>query len=105
MVGPIDRNDGCKGGEREMNARETNVKDEWHSRVVKNHNLRNQVGLELVQINIERAIKTEGSRDRRNDLRDESVEVGKAGRRDAQVLLADFVNSLVIDLNHVDYVW
>lgn len=65
--------------------------------------LRNQVCLELVQINIERAVETEGSRDRRNDLRNESVEVGEAGRRDVQVLLADVINSLVVDLNHVNY--
>ena len=59
MVGPVNRNDGCKGSEREMNTRETNVKSEWHSSVTKkNNDLRNQVSLELVQINIERTIKT-----------------------------------------------
>lgn len=50
MVGPVNRNDGCKGSEREMNTRETNVKSKWHSKlkIVKNYDLRNQVSLKLV---------------------------------------------------------
>lgn len=36
MVGPVDRNDGCKGSEGEMNTREANVKSESYSRNVEN---------------------------------------------------------------------
>ena len=66
-----------------------------------NGNSRNQVGLELVQVDVERAVETERSRDRRDDLSDEAVQVGEAGLRNAEVLLADVVDSLVINLYHL----
>lgn len=59
---------------------------------------RDQVGLELVQINVKGASKTEGGGDGRDDLRDETVEVGEARKRYAQVLLADVEDGLVVNL-------
>lgn len=59
---------------------------------------RDQVGLELVEIDIQGAVESEGGGNRGNDLRDEPVQVGKTGGQDVQVLLADVVDSLVIDL-------
>ena len=61
-------------------------------------NLRNKVGLELVQINIETAIETKRSGDAKDDLCDESVKVGEAGLSHVEVLLADLVDGLVINL-------
>ena len=58
MVGLLRRDDGREGGQREVNARE-----------------RHQVGLELVQVDVERAIETKRRSDRRNNLSDEAVEV------------------------------
>ena len=40
---------------------------------------RNQVGLELIQINIQGSIKSEGCGDGRDDLGDETVKVSEAG--------------------------
>jgi hypothetical protein len=61
-------------------------------------NSRDQVGLELIQINIQGPIETKRSSNRRDDLGNKSVQIGEAGRRDTQVLLADVINCLVIDL-------
>ena len=60
---------------------------------------RNQVGLELIQINVQGSIKSEGGGDGRDDLSDETVEVSEAGVSNVQVLLADIVDSFVIDLD------
>ena len=60
---------------------------------------RNQVGLELIQINVQGSIKSEGCGDGRDDLGDETVEVSEAGVSNVQVLLADIVDSFVIDLD------
>lgn len=59
---------------------------------------RNQVGLELVQIDVERTIESEGSGDGGNDLSNQPVQVGKTGGLDVQVLLANVIDSFVVDL-------
>jgi hypothetical protein len=51
-----------------------------------------QVRLELVQVNIERTIETEGGGDGRDDLSNDAVEVLEAGGLDAEVLAADVVD-------------
>ena len=66
----------------------------------KEANIRDKIGLELVEIDVEGAIKSKRSSDRRNDLGDETVEVGEARRGDAKLGLADIVNSFVIHLSH-----
>jgi hypothetical protein len=43
---------------------------------------RNQVGLELIQVDVERAIEPEGGSDGRDDLSDKPVQVSEAWRRD-----------------------
>lgn len=62
MVSLLVRDDRGEGGEREVNTRE-----------------RHQVGLELVQIDVQRAIETQRGGDGRNNLRDQAVEVGETG--------------------------
>lgn len=59
--------------------------------------VRHQVGLELVEIDIERTIKPQRRRDRRHDLRDQAVEVLVARARDVEVAAADVVDGLVVD--------
>jgi len=87
------------GGEREMDTGETKVAGENISMMTGGLHSRYQVGLELVEINVERSIEAQRSGDGRNNLSDQAVKVGEAGRDDAQFLLANVVNSLVIDLH------
>jgi len=80
VMGFLSRDDRGKGRKREVDTRE-----------------RNQVGLELIEINIERAIEAQRSSDGRNNLGNQPVEVDETGRGDVEVLLADVVNGFVID--------
>ena len=76
MVGLLGGDDGCEGGKREVNTGEANVtlstvqtgKARWYSR--------NQVGLELVQIDVEGTVESEGSGDGGNNLSNQPVQVG-----------------------------
>ena len=61
-------------------------------------NLRNQVGLELVQVDVEGTIETKGSRDGGDDLGNETVQVREAGLGDVELVLADIEDRLVVDL-------
>ena len=56
-----------------------------------------QVGLELVQINVESAIKPQGRSDGADNLGDETVQVLVAGTRDIEVALADVVDGLIVN--------
>lgn len=62
-------------------------------------NSRNQVRLELVEIDIQRAIETEGCSNRGNDLGNEPVKVWEARGGDIKPLLADVVNSFIVHLS------
>ena len=73
-------NDGGEGGEREVDTREGH-----------------QVGLELVQVYVQGTVESEGSGDGRDDLGNQTVEIGEAWGADSQVLLADVIDSLVVD--------
>ncbi len=56
-----------------------------------------QVGLELVQVDVESTIKPERRSNGTDDLGDKAVQVLIVGTRDIQITLADVVNCLVID--------
>ena len=56
-----------------------------------------QVGLELVEVDVEGTVETQGSGDGRNDLSDQTVQVLVAGALNAEVAAADVVDSLVVD--------
>ena len=73
-------NDGGESGEREVDTGE-----------------RHQVGLEFVQIDIQGTVESERSGDGRNNLGNQTVEVGEAWGSDSQVLLADIVDGLIVD--------
>lgn len=59
--------------------------------------IRNQVGLELVQINVERTIESQTRRDGADNLSDQTVEVFVVGAGNVQVATADIVDGLVVD--------
>lgn len=58
---------------------------------------RYQVGLELVQVDVKRAIESEGGGNGRDDLSDQSVEVGVTRGLNAEVLSANVVNGFIVD--------
>lgn len=58
--------------------------------------VRNKVGLELVQVDVERTVEPERRRDGADDLRDQAVEVLVGRPGDVKVATADVVNSLVV---------
>jgi len=60
--------------------------------------VRHQVGLELSDINVESTIETKGSSQRRDDLGDQTIQVGVGRTLNIQVAAADIVESFVIDL-------
>jgi len=64
---------------------------------VVNARIGDQVGLELVEINVKCAVESQGRGDRGNNLGDQAVEVLVAGPGDVQVPPADIVDSLVVD--------
>ena len=59
---------------------------------------RNEVRLELVEIDIEGTIEAKRCRDRRYDLGDKAVEVRERGLGNVQAVLADVVDRLIVDL-------
>jgi hypothetical protein len=65
----------------------------------KTDNSRNRVSLELVQVEIEGAIKAEGRGDGRDDLRNQSVQVCKARLYDIEAILADVIDNFIVNLN------
>ena len=58
-----------------------------------------QVSLELGDINVEGSVESEGSGQRRDNLSDESVQVGVGWSLDVQVSSADIIDGLVVQHN------
>jgi hypothetical protein len=87
VVGLLSRQEGRIGGEGEVDTREAvfclGLDGLCHQMI----HSRQQVSLELVQIDVQRPIEAKGRGDRRDNLRDQMVQVGEAGRNDAEVLL------------------
>jgi len=76
VVGLVGGEDGRVGSEREMNPGEGN-----------------QVGLELVQVDVEGSVESKRSGDGRDDLSDQPVQVVVGRRLDAEVSSADLVDT------------
>lgn len=57
----------------------------------------NQVGLELVEVDVQGSVESEGRGDGGDDLGDKLVKVLVGGASNVEVLAADIVNSLVVD--------
>ena len=80
MVGLLGRDDGSVRREHEM--------DTW---------VGHQVGLEFSDIDVEGTIESEGGSQGRDDLGDQSVQVGVGGALDVEVSTADIVTGLVVE--------
>lgn len=76
----LGRNDGCVADKRVVNTR-----------------VRNQVGLEFIQIHIERTVEPQRGRDGGNNLGDEAVQVLVVRAGNIQATAADVVHGFVID--------
>ena len=59
--------------------------------------VRDQVGLELGHVDVERAVEAQRGRQRRDDLRDQPIEVGVRGPLDVERTAADVVHGLVVE--------
>ena len=59
---------------------------------------RNEVRLELVQVDVQGAVETKRGGDRRHDLRNQAVQVDEAGLRNVELVLADIEDRLVVNL-------
>ena len=81
MVGLVRGEEGRERRDREVDTREGD-----------------EVGLELVQVDVQRAIETERRRDRGDNLSDQAVQVREAGLGDVELVLADIEDRLVVDL-------
>lgn len=90
--------DGRKGGKREVNTRETMQSCEIDSIRLHSYNLRHQVRLKFIQIDVKRAIEPEGRSNRGNNLGDQTVQIREPWRSDIESLLADVVDSFIINL-------
>merc|ERR1719198_1855611 len=79
VVGLLSTDDGSVRGEHEMDTR-----------------VRDQVGLELGNIDVQGTIEAEGGGQGGDDLGDEPVEVGVGGALNVEVAAADVIDSLVV---------
>ena len=59
--------------------------------------VRNQVGLELRQIDVEGTVKSQRGSDGTDDLANQAVQIGVGRPLDVKVTTTDVVNSLVVD--------
>ena len=79
MVGLLSRDDGSISGQREVDAR-----------------VGHQVGLELSQVHVQGAIKTQGSSDGAHDLPNQAIQVGVGRALDVQVTTTNVVNGFIV---------
>lgn len=80
MEGLVGRDDWGVGRQQEVDAR-----------------IRNQVGLELVEVHVERAFEAQGASERRDDLSDQAVQVAISRTRNIQSTVADVVDGFVVE--------
>jgi hypothetical protein len=74
----VGRDDGCVGSKREVDSGE-----------------RDQIGLELVQIDVQGTVESKRSGDGRHNLSNETIEIGEGRRSDAKVSSTDVVDTVV----------
>ena len=80
MVSLLSRNDWGISDQGEMNP------GVWH-----------QIGLELVEVNIKSTIKTERGSNGRDDLTNQTIQIGISWPFNIQITTADIVNGLVVN--------
>lgn len=59
--------------------------------------VRDKIGLELIQINVESSVESQARGNGRHDLSDESIEMGIVGSRNVEIAAADIVNGVIVD--------
>ena len=62
---------------------------------------RDKIRLEFIQIHIQRTSKAKRNRDRRDDLGDQSIQIGKTRLGNPEVLLADPKDRFVVNLKQM----
>lgn len=77
----LSRQERSIGSKREVNTRE-----------------RDQVSLELVQVDIKGSVEAKRCSDSRDNLGDDTIQIREAGLSDTKILFAYIVNSLIINL-------
>ena len=82
MIGFLGRDDWGVGRKHEMDS------GVWH-----------QVGLELIDIHVQGSIESQRNGQRRDHLRDQSVQVGVGGSVNVEVSSADVIDGLIIEHN------
>ena len=80
VVGFLSGNDGGVGGQREVDTR-----------------IGHQVGLELRQVDVECAIKSQRRRDGTHNLTNQAVEIGVGGALDVQITTTDVVDGFIVN--------
>ena len=80
VVGLLGGDDGRVGDQREVDAR-----------------IGHQIGLEFGQIDVESAIETQRGGDGRDDLADQTVQIGVGGTLNVQIATADVVDGFIVD--------
>lgn len=61
--------------------------------------VRDQVSLELVQVDIQGAVKSKRGSNGRDNLSNQSVQVDETWRGDVEVLLANVIDSFIVNLH------
>lgn len=62
-----------------------------------NPGIRHKIRLELIQIDVQRAVEAQTTRNTAHDLRNQTVQVFKRRARDIEVAATDVVHGLVVD--------
>ncbi len=73
----------------------------WHDRIVRGQRvvdpgIGDQVGLELIEVYIQGSIKSKRSRDRRDDLSNDAIEIGIGGPCCVQVISTQVIDGLIV---------
>jgi len=94
----LSTDDRCVRSEGEMDSGEAIVdfteNEHAEPQLIREINLRDQVGLELVQIDVQRSVESQRSGDGGDNLSDQPVQVGVSRRLDSEVLSADVVDAI-----------
>eukprot|EP00955_Chlamydomonas_euryale_P116152 366399-Chlamydomonas_euryale.AAC.58 len=80
VVGLLRGHDGCIGRQHKVNAR-----------------VGHQIGLELIQVDVEGAVEAQRRRQRGDDLGNQAVQVGIAGFLNVQLAAADVIDGLIVE--------
>ncbi len=95
----LGRDDRGVRGEREVDAREADRMERVRDRDMTQQkpNLRNEVSLELIKIDVQGTVKAKAGSNRADDLGNQAVEMLVAGTRNIEIATTDVIHSLVVN--------